>query len=133
MSITNENQNLVLEMIAFANADGKLKEMELHFIKTVARQLKIDDDTFESLLVRKPKKIIPSTEAERILQFHRLVLLMNVDQEIHAKELKQIHEFGIKMGLSLDAISQVLEEMHNYPNKVVPSAVLLALFKAQHN
>ena len=70
---------------------------------------------------------------ELIVQFHRLLLLMNVDNEQHKKEIEKLHNIGLWMGLPPSAITQVLEVMHQYPNKVVPTDVLLRIFRAHYN
>ena len=73
------------------------------------------------------------SEAERIVQFHRLLLLMNVDQEQHEKEINTLHNLGLKMGLPPAGIAQVLKVMDTYPDKIVPPQVLIDIFKAHYN
>lgn len=129
----SEKLSLLSEMIAFAESDGEIKEIEMNFLKAIANQLGVDEVTFDQLLENKAIYIPLKPEAERILQFHRLVLLMNVDTDIHQEEIKAVYEFGLKMGLSANAIKQVLEAMHQYPNKVVPPEILIDIFKRQYN
>lgn len=73
------------------------------------------------------------SEAERILQFQRLVLAMNVDEDQHPEEEKFIKEIGLKMGLSPFAINIVLKVMHEYEDKIVPPQVLIDIFKVHYN
>ena len=92
MSSYEEKLSILSEMIAFARADYSIKDSEYDFLLGVAHQLGVDKETFDTLFEVKVEKIIPKTQAERILQFHRLVLLMNVDQEQHHIEvLSLIH------------------------------------------
>ena len=58
---------------------------------------------------------------------------MNIDNEQHKKEIEKLHNIGLWMGLPPSAISQVLEVMHQYPNKAVPPDVLFAIFRAHQN
>ena len=58
---------------------------------------------------------------------------MNVDQEQHRLEIKNLYNIGLRMGLPPSAIDQVLEVMHQYPDKVVPPDVLLNIFRAHYN
>ena len=58
---------------------------------------------------------------------------MNVDQEQRLVEIEQLHNIGLGFGLPQAAIEQVLTVMHNYPDKVVPPAVLINIFKAYNN
>ncbi|MEL6916966.1 MAG: TerB family tellurite resistance protein [Bacteroidota bacterium] len=133
MSSHKEKLSILSEMIAFAKADNTVKEVEYNFLLGVASQLGIDKEVFDSLFHKKVEKIIPKSQAERILQFHRLVLLMNVDQEAHELEVGRLHNIGLGMGLPPSAIEQVLTVMHKYPNKVVPPNVLINIFKAHYN
>ena len=132
MSSFEEKLSILSEMIAFARADHVISDSEYHFLMSVAEQLGVDQETFESLFETKVKKIMPKTQAERILQFHRLVLLMNVDEQ-HELEVTKLHNIGLGMGLPPTAIEQVLEIMHKYPNKIVPPDVLINIFKAHYN
>ena len=132
MSSFEEKLSILSEMIAFARADHVISDSEYHFLMSVAEQLGIDQETFESLFETEVKKIIPKTQAERILQFHRLVLLMNVDEQ-HELEVTKLRNIGLGMGLPPSAIEQVLTIMHKYPNKIVPPDVLINIFKAHYN
>ena len=133
MNTLKEKLSVLSEMIAFAKVDGIVREPEYLFLSNVAEQLGVDKSTFETLFDKKPEYIIPKTEADRILQFHRLVLLMNVDQVQEDIEVARIHNIGLGMGLPPSAINQVFSVMHEYPNNVVPPDVLINIFKAHYN
>ena len=74
-----------------------------------------------------------NSHSERIVQFHRLVLLMNLDQSISMKELAKLHNFGLRMGLGQESINRVLDLMESFPNKIVPPDFLIDIFKIQYN
>lgn len=133
MSTYKEKLSILSEMIAFAKVDDVVKEAEYNFLLGVAKQLGVETKTFDMLFKKESEHLIPKTEAERILQFHRLVLLMNVDQVQEEIEIARLHNMGLSMGLPPTAIDQVLEVMHLYPNNVVPPEVLINIFKAYHN
>jgi len=133
MSSHEEKLSILSEMISFARADKVIKQSEYDFLLGVATQLGIDRKTFNGLFDSEPEHIIPNTQADRIVQFHRLVLLMNVDQEQNSVEISRLHNIGLGMGLPPSAIEQVLSIMHQYPNKVVPPDVLINIFKAHYN
>ncbi len=129
-----EKLSLLSEMIQFAKADKKFKEVEYNFILAVASQLDISKQEIDILIEeeeRQKKSLHP--ESERILQFHRLVLLMNVDKETSQTEIHSLRNMGLQMGLPPEAIDSVLKEMQNYPNKVVPPEKLIAIFKRFYN
>lgn len=133
MNTHKEKLSILSEMIAFARIDGIIKEPEYNFLLGVASQLEIDTTTFNDLFDNKTEHVIPKTEADRILQFHRLVLLMNVDKIQEEAEVGRLHNIGLGMGLPPSAIDQVLAVMHQYPNKVIPPNVLIDIFKAHYN
>lgn len=133
MSTYKEKLSILSEMIAFAKVDKNLREPEYNFLLGVASQLGIERETFDSLFNDEVEHIIPKTQADRILQFHRLVLLMNVDQNQHDIEISRLHNIGLGMGLPPSAIEQVLTVMHRYPDKIVPPEVLIDIFKAHYN
>tara|TARA_R110000868_G_scaffold280326_3_gene540400 strand:+ start:16603 stop:17004 length:402 start_codon:yes stop_codon:yes gene_type:complete len=133
MSTYLEKLGILSQMIFFAKVDKKIKDSEYDFLLGVANQLEIDKETFDSLFHKKIEKVVLKSEAERILQFHRLVLLMNVDHEQRLEEIEQLHNIGLKFGLPQAAIEQVLTVMHHYPDKVVPPTVLINIFKAYNN
>ncbi len=128
-----EKLSLLSEMIQFAKVDKEFKEQEYDFIVAVGLQLGITKEEINGLVKNRAEKKNLQPESQRILQFHRLVLLMNIDQETSSSEIDDIKEIGLQMGLRPEAIDSVLKEMHNYPNKVIPPKELLAIFTRFYN
>jgi uncharacterized tellurite resistance protein B-like protein len=128
-----EKLSLLSEMIALARIDKTLKEIEYNFLLGVAKQLEITRDDFDYLLDNPVTHINLKSHSERIVQFHRLVLLMNLDQDISKKELVRLYNFGLRMGLSHESISKVLDLMESFPNKIIPPDFLIDIFKIQYN
>jgi len=133
MSEKKEKLSILSEMIAFARVDNTIKQSEYDFLFNVAQQLEISKKVFDALFKKEAEHIIPKTQADRLVQFHRLVLLMNVDSIVDLVEIKRLHNIGLAMGLPPSAIEQVLSIMHKYPNKVVPPEVLINIFKVHYN
>jgi len=128
-----EKLSLLSEMIAFARTDNSLREIEYNFLLGVAKQLNITKEDFDYLLDNPVSHINLRSYSERIVQFHRLVLLMNVDKVSSKKEVAKLYNFGLRMGLSHDAISRVLELMDSFPDKIIPPDFLIDIFKVQYN
>jgi len=128
-----EKLSLLSEMIAFARIDKTLKEIEYNFLLGVAKQLEITREDFDYLLDNPVTHINLKSHSERIVQFHRLVLLMNLDKDISNRELVRLHNFGLRMGLSHESISKVLDLMESFPNKIIPPDFLIDIFKIQYN
>lgn len=128
-----EKLSLLSEMIAFAKYDKDIKEIEYNFLLGVARQLDISREDFEYLIEHPVTYTHLKSHSERIVQFHRLVLLMNIDSEGSNKGAIKLFNFGLRMGLSHESISKVLYLMESFPNKIVPPDVLIDIFKTQYN
>jgi len=128
-----EKLSLLTQLIKLARCDQKVREQEYEFLLTIARSLDVSKDDFDVLFNEYIEFTPPESEFERILQFHRLVLLMNVDQETSYSEIEFIKDIGIRLGLSPLATNRVLAEMDKYPDKVIPPDKLIAIFKEQYN
>ncbi len=128
-----EKLSLLSEMIAFAQTDDNIKSIEYKFLLGVAKQLEISQEDFDYLIKYPVNYVHLKSHSERIVQFHRLVLLMNLDKEITNKELVKLHNFGLRMGLSHESINRVLDLMESFPNKIVPPDFLIDIFKVQYN
>ena len=128
-----EKLSLLSEMIAFAQTDTNIKSIEYKFLLGVARQLEISQEDFDYLFKYPVTYVHLKSHSERIVQFHRLVLLMNLDKDISEKELVKLHNFGLRMGLSHESINRVLDVMESFPNKIVPPDFLIEIFKVQNN
>lgn len=128
-----EKLSLLSEMIAFAQKDASLKSIEYKFLLGVAKQLDISQSDFDYLIEFPVSYVHLKSHSERIVQFHRLVLLMNLDNDISNKELIKLHNFGLRMGLSHESINRVLDLMDSFPNKIVPPDFLIDIFKVQYN
>lgn len=132
-----EKLSLLSEMIAFAKYDKDIKNLEYNFLLGVAKQLDICREDFEYLIEHPVTYTHLKSHSERIVQFHRLVLLMNIEQgfgeENNSKAVIKLYNFGLRMGLSHESITKVLYLMESFPNKIVPPDVLIDIFKTQYN
>lgn len=130
-----EKLSLLSEMIAFAKYDKDIKHIEYNFLLGVAKQLDICREDFEYLIENPVSYTHLKSHSERIVQFHRLVLLMNIQGENDGKNqgVIKLYNFGLRMGLSHESITKVLYLMESFPNKIVPPDVLIDIFKTQYN
>ncbi len=128
-----EKLSLLRELIKLARCDHKVREQEYEFLLTIAQSINVSKEDFDSLFDKYIEFAPPESEFDRILQFHRLVLVMNVDQETSDLEIKFIKDIGIRLGLNPFATNQVLAEMNLYPEKVIPPEKLIEIFKAHYN
>ncbi len=133
MNTEKEKLSILSEMISFALVDNTLKQAEYDFLFNVSQQLGIRKTLFDDLFKNEAEHVVPKSQAERLIQFNRLILLMNIDDSQELNEIRRLHDIGLAMGLPPSAIQQVLSIMHKYPNRVVPPEVIISIFKAHYN
>lgn len=131
--MSTEKKQIISDMIGLAKADNVLHEREYEFILSVAARLGLSKSDVDTLHANPLKVSVLSTELQRISQFHRLLLLMNVDQETHLTELDALRNYGLKLGIRPEAIEQILGEMDDHENKMIPSDRLVEIFKRFYN
>ncbi len=128
-----EKHQILSDMIRLAMADNKIDQTEYDFISAVAARLEVPQEEVEDLIQNPVPSGVFKTELERITQFHRLVLLMNVDQETHVAEVDNLRNYGLKIGIRPEAIEQVFNEMGEYENKMIPNDRLIEIFSRFYN
>lgn len=131
--MSKEKHQILSDMIRLAMVDNKLDQAEYNFISSVAARLGVPQEEVEDLLEKPIEGSVFKTELERITQFHRLVLLMNVDRETHIAEVAALRNYGLKIGIRPEAIEQVLIEMGDYENKIIPNERLIEIFSRFYN
>ena len=128
-----EKLSLLTELIKLARCDHKVREIEYNFLLAIAQSLNVNKEDFDQLFENYIEFTPPESEFDRIMQFHRLVLLMNVDKETSDVEVEFLKDIGIRIGLNPIATNRVLAIMDNYPNKVIPTDKLIEIFKEHYN
>lgn len=128
-----EKLSLLSELIKLAKADENLRTEEFEFLYAIAKQLEVSDDDFKRLFDEYIEFTPPKNELDRIVQFQRLILMMNVDKKVSDKEILHIRQIGIRMGLAPRATDEVLTSMKEHENGMLPPDKLISIFKTFHN
>jgi uncharacterized tellurite resistance protein B-like protein len=123
-----EKLGLLKQLILIANADGKIKEIEYQLLLGLAANLGVSKEDFEKVFQPGVEVEMPKQLGDRILQFHRMILLMNVDMDASTAEMDMIRKMGIMLGLNAQAIEIVLSEMKEYPNNLIPADRMVQIF-----
>ena len=131
--MTNEKKQIISDMISMAKADNTIHDQEYNFILIVAEQLGIDQQTVDYLTKNPLDETVFSSDAERFTQFQRMLLLMNVDEKAHLIEIETLRKYGLKLGIRAEAVDQLLSEMNDYENKMIPADRLMEIFKRFYN
>lgn len=116
-----------------AQADEKVTPIEFDFIMRLALRMNLKKEEVETLF----DSPLPSkkfyTELDRITHFYKLVLVMNIDEEAHEKEITAIRNFGLKLGVRPGVLNQILIRMNTFENKIIPVEELIKIFKTYYN
>jgi hypothetical protein len=129
----NEKLSILTELIKLARTDRVLRDEEFNFLYTIAKQLEITDEQFKGLFEKYIEFTPPKSELDRIVQFQRLILVMNIDRDVNQEELDHVRNIGIKMALQPSATNELLRLMKTYENGVIPPDKLISVFRIQHN
>lgn len=124
---------LISDLIVLAKADEKITSREYDLIFRLAKRMGVTKGKVEVLLHNPMVSKPIFSELERITHFHKLLSMMNVDGEVHKKEVIVLRNFGLKMGIRPGAIDQILIKMNDYEDKIVPTKELLNIFQAHYN
>jgi len=133
MYTDEEKISLLIEMISFAIVDGELHDREYEFLWMIAKELKIDKSVFDDLFHQEIKPLAIKSEFQRIQQFYRLALLMQVDGIMHEKEETAIRQIAINMALNPLVTKRILLMIKMSPTGMIHPDYLLEAFKEQHN
>ena len=123
-----EKLGLMKQLILIANADGKIQGIEYEMLLGLAENLGLNKTEFEQVFQTGIQVKMPVQLGDRILQFHRMVLLMNVDEVASEKEKEMIRAMGTMLGLNQQAVELVLSEMSFYPNNLIPPDRMVQIF-----
>ena len=128
-----EKLSVLTALIQIALADKEVKEEEYVLMLGMAKLLGVNKKSFDALFNKKLEFVAPSSEFERIVQFHRLLLVAYADKELSAEERTQLKKFGLVMALRPEALNRVFDALNDYPHGQIPAAVMINIFQAYHN
>lgn len=124
---------LLSDLIILAKADNKVMDVEFEFIMQLAIRMHLTKEDVEDLFINPLPSKMFYTELDRITHFYKLVLVMNIDQETHEKEITAIRNFGLKLGIRPGALNQILIQMNEFEDNIIPSEELIKIFRTYYN
>lgn len=124
---------LLGQLVRLAKADNHINTSEYEFIYRMAEIFEIGNEDLEPLFETTAETEVPSMEYDRITQFYRLVLLSKIDLEMDNSEKSLLMDMGNRLGLSPDAVSQVILEMNQSEDQTLAPKRLIEIFKTYHN
>lgn len=130
---SSNKKSLLSDLIYIANADGKIDASEYDFIHRIGARMGLEKETIDELFSHPEPSSPIFSEMERITHFHKLLMVMNVDNESHEAEVVVLRNFGLKMGIRPGAIDTILSRMNDYEDKIIPSQELISIFQSYYN
>ena len=128
-----EKLSMVSQLIELSKIDGHVSDQEIGFIQKVGNMIGLKNEEILELFKTPVEFDPPEEHFDRIVQFQRLVLLMNVDQVIDNSEIQHLRFAGLKMGLNPDAVNEVLKRIHDFPNNAIPPDELIKIYRSHMN
>lgn len=130
---THEQKVSHLKALYFlALSDGVLSKAEAVYIKIVAERLGISLDVLEDHDGTEPDLVLPDREYKLYSLFHRLAIIIMVDNRIYQEEERHCFNLGIRMGLHPNAIEEIIAHVMTNNSLESPSEII-AIFRKYEN
>jgi hypothetical protein len=107
-----------------ACADNVYSRAEAIYIRSVAERLGIDQEELGKFDGTEPDLDLPDREYKVYSLFHRLVIIIMVDNEVHEKEKQYCFNLGIKMGLHPNAVGEIIALVEDGDIGAAPNEVM---------
>ena len=111
-----------------ALSDGVLSKAESIYIKIVAEHLGISMEVLEGFDGTIPELVLPNREYKLYSLFHRLAIIIMVDDRIYEEEERHCFNLGIRMGLHPNAIEEIIAHVMTTTSAESP-AEIIAIFR----
>ena len=113
-----------------ACADDKLSSAEAIYIRTVAERLGISMTELSNYSgTELPDLVLPDREYKLFSLFHRLTIVIMVDNDINPIERQFCFNLGIQMGLHPNAVGEILDHVIDKGAMNALPSEIIAIFK----
>ena len=112
-----------------ACADKVLTDVEGEYIKNVAERLGIPLEELSKLDPYEPTLELPNREYKNYILFHRLALIVMIDNTLSERERQYCFNLGIKMGLHPNAVGEIIDYIASQGTIDSKSSEVMAIFK----
>ena len=112
-----------------ACADTVLTDVEGEYIKNVAERLGIPLEELSKLDPYEPTLELPNREYKNYILFHRLALIVMIDNSLSERERQYCFNLGIKMGLHPNAVGEIIDYIASQGTIESKSSEVMAIFK----
>jgi len=116
-----------------ACADKTFTKVEAIYIKNVAERLGIGLKELENFDKEEPELDLPDREYKLYSLFHRLALIIMVDNEAKEIEKRYCFNLGIKMGLHPNAVGEIIEYASKHGSINTTPKEVISIFRKYFN
>jgi hypothetical protein len=117
-----------------ATADNVLSKVEGIYIKNVAERLGVDIDELKNFDPRiEPTLELPDREYKVYALFHRLAIIIMIDNLIDEREKRFCFSMGIKMGLHPNAVGEIIDHVIMNGSMNTTPAEVMGIFRKYLN
>ena len=102
---------------------------EGEYIKNVAERLGIPLEELSKLNPYEPTLELPNREYKNYILFHRLALIVMIDNTLSERERQYCFNLGIKMGLHPNAVGEIIDYIASQGTIDSKSSEVMAIFK----
>lgn len=112
-----------------ACADNVLTKVEAVYIKNVAERLGIQSEELLNFEQGEPKLELPDREYKIYALFHRLAIIIMIDNTMSDRERHYCFNLGIRMGLHPNAIGEIIDHIETRGSMDVMPAEIMDIFR----
>ena len=112
-----------------ASSDDNIEKVELVYIKTVAERLGLHIDDLENFDGEEPTLELPNREYKLYGMFHRLAIIIMIDNALNVRERQFCFNLGIKMGLHPNAVGEVIDHVVAKGSFNAQPSEIMSIFK----
>jgi hypothetical protein len=116
-----------------ACADKQFTKEEAMYIKVVAERMGVDIEELKKFNGSEPALELPGHEYKIQALFHRLAIIIMIDNTANEKEKQYCFNLGIKMGLHPNAISEIITHITTQGVNSASPESIIAIFKKYSN
>ena len=128
-----ERMSHIHELFRLAETNKSPNPLQVRFIEKIAEKLHLNDFDLQMARTSEIEFTPPKEENKRIPQFHRYLLILARNKKINEQEAKNCLKVGLRMGLYLEAVEQIIERMKRTPINKIPPKQILDTFKTHYN
>jgi len=131
----NIAKSRLLDLYKIALADGVIKQNEYHFILDIAEKIGLSKDEALDIINGEIdfKLIKPQSFNERMQHLFQMLFIMKIDGEVNQKEIDQILNIALYLGLNLIMTEELIKVINNYKQNLVPQEEMISVVKRHLN